>query len=502
MGRLTFDDCDDCYDVNHRFSTSSKRKRLLRGNSEPKTHSHNLEKVVEKFKLGGRIVDEDYMYFLRCVFEGNELRWLAEGEESSDVESDDDIDPDCKVFIDNLLEDGKSYLLRIVNYDRTEEFIKYEAEDESDEECASESSGELQHSKKAESREVRKDFRNVKSADKAEKAGKERRDGECGSPSRRELRSDKKGKKIRVKKDFCNSRSTGEDEKARKERDEDCGLRSQRELRSFKKGKNIAIEKDFRNVPSTGKGENTGKERDEVCCPLSWRELRSDKKGSKIGGKKDLRTVENGDQVEKQKNVGSTEKHLRCEPSSHVSHGINGCLSRQPSLLREHAPAPQREYNLADDTVDSSYRWFLKNMQKEGDHFVLVRSDGKRIVYEEDDQESSSDSEVLMMDNDPYCCKGDNTPFVHSRVFDASTQTVDQPCIGNPTKHEHSQFRENLMGILQRPYNQEELEKLWQEVKEQKPMEGRRNLRGAIISFRKDEYSKSYLDHYKGKHPV
>ncbi|KAK2991606.1 hypothetical protein RJ640_014091 [Escallonia rubra] len=381
MGRLTFDDCDDRYDVNHSSSTLSKRKRLLRGNSEPKTRSHSSEEVVENFKSGGRTVDEDYMYFLKCVLEGNELRWLAEGEESSDEESDGDIDPDCKVFIDNLLEDGKSYLLRIVNDDGTEEFIKYEAEDEPDEECASESSGELWHGKKAESREVRKDFRDVKSADKADKAGKERRDGERGSPSRRELRSDKKGKKIGVKKDFCNSRSIGEDEK--------------------------------------------------------------------------------------------------------------------PSLLCEHAPPPQREYDSADDTADSSYRWFLKNMQKEGDHFVLVRSDGKRLVYEEDDRESSSDSEVLVMDNDPYCCKGDNTPFVHSRVFDTSMERVDQPCSGNPTRDEHSQFRENLMGILQRPYNQEELEKLWQEVKERKPMEGRRNLRSAIKSFPKDEYSKSYLDHYK-----
>lgn len=73
----------------------------------------------------------------------------------------------------------------------------------------------------------------------------------------------------------------------------------------------------------------------------------------------------------------------------------------------------------------------------------------------------------------------------------------DLQCLGS--RSHHSQFRENLMNILKRPYDQDEFDDLLQEVNVQKKMEVDRDLRdGRTRTVSADKFSKSYLDHHSG----
>lgn len=62
-----------------------------------------------------------------------------------------------------------------------------------------------------------------------------------------------------------------------------------------------------------------------------------------------------------------------------------------------------------------------------------------------------------------------------------------------------SQFRDNLMVILEQPFDQLEYERLFYEINERKPLERHRDLRGRIKRYSLEICSKSYLDHHVGK---
>lgn len=71
--------------------------------------------------------------------------------------------------------------------------------------------------------------------------------------------------------------------------------------------------------------------------------------------------------------------------------------------------------------------------------------------------------------------------------------------MGN-TLYEDSEFRQEIISILKRPYDQAEYEKLLQDVKVQKPVERNLELRhGREKRCPLNKKGKSYLDHYDGK---
>ncbi|CAN4119061.1 unnamed protein product [Withania somnifera] len=64
-------------------------------------------------------------------------------------------------------------------------------------------------------------------------------------------------------------------------------------------------------------------------------------------------------------------------------------------------------------------------------------------------------------------------------------------------KYPQSQFKQKVMDLLLKPYNQKEYKELWTFVNEQKPVE--RNMesrRGGVNSYKTNKMGKSYLDHY------
>ncbi|RVX15855.1 hypothetical protein CK203_005509 [Vitis vinifera] len=159
-------------------------------------------------------------------------------------------------------------------------------------------------------------------------------------------------------------------------------------------------------------------------------------------------------------------------------------LSKKVSsrVLSSSEPKCKHETEPCDTGIDESYKTFLECIKEDGKYLVFVNKHGKRVKYEED-EESESESEILAADSDPC---------ITSKLFDSSR-------IKNCNRTGHSQFRDNLMVILKKPYDQLEYEELLQEIIQRKPLERHRDLRGRIKSYSVEICSKSYLDHHTGK---
>lgn len=207
-------------------------------------------------------------------------------------------------------------------------------------------------------------------------------------------------------------------------------------------------------------------------------------------------------------------------------------LSKKVSsrVLSSSEPKCKHETEPCDTGIDESYKTFLECIKEDGKYLVFVNKHGKRVKYEED-EESESESEILAADSDPC---------ITSKLFDSSVcilftfhflvsylkfwyDFLDYQLfmilyfdnysyelliisfvlcwqrIKNCNRTGHSQFRDNLMVILKKPYDQLEYEELLQEIIQRKPLERHRDLRGRIKSYSVEICSKSYLDHHTGK---
>lgn len=116
-----------------------KRKHVRNKESKVNRFIQSVKRALEDDKLGGGMVDEDYASFFKQVVEEIQLR---NSMVEDDNESDED-DPDYKMFLKNLKEDGKSYVLQVAVKNEVSLYIKYEAEDSSDDELEPPGLGKL-----------------------------------------------------------------------------------------------------------------------------------------------------------------------------------------------------------------------------------------------------------------------------------------------------------------------------------------------------------------------
>lgn len=131
------------------------------------------------------------------------------------------------------------------------------------------------------------------------------------------------------------------------------------------------------------------------------------------------------------------------------------------------------------DLVDESYQEFLKFVEI-GQHLEYTPEDGKKVTYEESD----SESEVMILDTNPFS-DGEPAPLV--------IDLDGEECIENLSGSKGSIFRAELMEILQKPYDRQEYEKLWQDASHQRPLQGVRILRFQNKSYPLGSNGKSYL---------
>lgn len=69
-----------------------------------------------------------------------------------------------------------------------------------------------------------------------------------------------------------------------------------------------------------------------------------------------------------------------------------------------------------------------------------------------------------------------------------------------PQINVRSKFRQKVMDLLKKPYDQNEYEELWSDVNAKKPVLKHMDLRNGKVKFYgTQKMGKSYLDHHEGK---
>ncbi|KAL5737398.1 hypothetical protein ACOSP7_030159 [Xanthoceras sorbifolium] len=149
------------------------------------------------------------------------------------------------------------------------------------------------------------------------------------------------------------------------------------------------------------------------------------------------------------------------------------------------------------DLMDESYQAFLNSVEEVGQNLVYAPEGGEKVVYEKDES-GDSDSEVVILDNNLYS-NGDYTPFISSKSYFLSDDIDGEGCTGSFAGSK-SHFREKLMEILQKPYDQKEFTDLMGEVSQRRPLVRYIELRGVTKRVILDSYGKSYLDMFSDLH--
>ncbi|XP_038899188.1 uncharacterized protein LOC120086550 [Benincasa hispida] len=186
------------------------------------------------------------------------------------------------------------------------------------------------------------------------------------------------------------------------------------------------------------------------------------------------------------------EKVFNLDCAKSISHGADGNSSTIPGTdLRsaKHLSQSDSDSNL----IDEDYKTFLTDFFYDDDHrLIYMPVDSRSIVYEED--ESTSDSELVMVDTGR--CKQSRDSF--GRTYSYSTMDVDSgKCLQSPGIRNGSNFRERLMKVLKRPYDQREYDYYLYEVSCRKPQVRHRELRRRVLkAYTVETYGKSYLHIY------
>ncbi|KAL2503629.1 Uncharacterized protein Adt_19250 [Abeliophyllum distichum] len=145
---------------------------------------------------------------------------------------------------------------------------------------------------------------------------------------------------------------------------------------------------------------------------------------------------------------------------------------------------------------DSDYLIFIQNTKNVGNHQVLSCG-GHTIVYEKDDIEigpekgdnDDDDSDVKILDIGPDWEDENLSLIVPS--------TKNLTFIEEVSSKVHTDFRQQLMCIIRKPYDREEYKKLRQDVEVRKAVVQHRDLRnGREMSYSTSKAGKSYLDSY------
>ncbi|XP_054825291.1 uncharacterized protein LOC129322871 isoform X2 [Prosopis cineraria] len=149
--------------------------------------------------------------------------------------------------------------------------------------------------------------------------------------------------------------------------------------------------------------------------------------------------------------------------------------------------------------VDENYQLFLKSVSIAGDNLIYMPENDVTAVYDEECDQSSTDSEPVVLDPRQHY---EDSPLICSKSCHSSF-------LANEGNHEDNIFmscafdsyRKGLMEELKRPFNQNELDKHLQVASHVRPKEQHRDLRNGVMKDRPaggDNNKTSYLKIYSG----
>ncbi|OAY58339.1 uncharacterized protein LOC110609545 [Manihot esculenta] len=179
------------------------------------------------------------------------------------------------------------------------------------------------------------------------------------------------------------------------------------------------------------------------------------------------------------------------DDGSHNGCGVENLSKTRP--CQEAAGGTKHDHKPEmESDMDESYKIFLNCLKREGGNMVFVHESGARVIYEED-EESSSDSEVIVMDTDPFA-NANYTPFVLSKQHIVTDVDAIED-VKDSSRNQCIWFMESVMGILKKPYDPEEYDKLLEEVYSRKPVIEDREMRnGRTRLCPAQRMGKSYVD--------
>ncbi|KAL2317847.1 hypothetical protein Fmac_031723 [Flemingia macrophylla] len=148
--------------------------------------------------------------------------------------------------------------------------------------------------------------------------------------------------------------------------------------------------------------------------------------------------------------------------------------------------------------VDEDYKTFLNSVRiVNGEVEFMPERNTSKTNNMDDDDTNSSDSDLIVLEPNQI---HENTPFVSSKAYDASWFESEKNSKDNWqfSANAHSLlFRRRLMNELQRPFNQEEYNRLLHEVRQKRQKERHIETRqGVVKSYRTKGVNKSYLEMY------
>ncbi|XP_059434288.1 uncharacterized protein LOC132167356 isoform X2 [Corylus avellana] len=462
---------------------------------------------------------------------------------------DDVVDPDYKIFLENLREDNQSYVVEFVISDGMSVLIKYERKEGLSDGLKLDSWATLKSCPRRESTETARtprtdSKRKIQSPNDLGNVSGIERTGK--TEARITLRNaSKRGK---TESPHILSGSSFKKSKINETTKNLSALKIEKTVTPNETTKNLSalkIEKTVTpNVLSSKTRTsriwriNSQREKAEnlnILSNISSTKKRKQRRLTNLSRKESTEAPETLRDVRGKENKNSM-RDVKEENEYPFSGGTNGCSYKRYGTTNCNS-------EVESDTIDENYQEFLNCLGADGENFVFTPASGIPVIYEAD-AESSGDPEIIAAGKNPFC-GGDCSPFISSKrnpivcvstpdsgiplKYEADVESSDDPeiiamdknplcdgyrtpfisskcdsiidldskrSIGSPGSSSHSQFRMRLMEILGKPYTKEEYDDLLHEVSYKKPLEHQRILRGRTISYALDSFAKSYLDEY------
>lgn len=230
-------------------------------------------------------------------------------------------------------------------------------------------------------------------------------------------------------------------------------------------------------------------EEDEKSSP------KKDQNSKKPGTIRTLTSASRKDEIastDKESPVPLFEEEFSLDCAKPISNGVNGNSS---TMLGTGLLSSAKRLSLSDsdsDNMDEDYKTFLTDFLYDDRRYQLMPPDGRRFVYEHDG--SISKSEVVKMNTDS--CKRSSARF--GRKYLRSAMDIDSgKSLQSPGIYKSSNFRERLIKVLQKPYDQREYDFFLQEVGRRRPHVRHRELRSRVLKpYTLESRAKSYLHLY------
>ncbi|XP_058189749.1 uncharacterized protein LOC131307322 isoform X1 [Rhododendron vialii] len=426
-------------------------KRNCVRNKELKVNcfSQSLKRALEDQKLGGGMVDEDYLSFLNQVVKDTESRnsMVKDGDESGED------DPHYKMFLEKLKEDGKSYVLQVAGKNEVSLYIKYEAEDSSDDELELPGIRKSRSVMDTESLEAAKDLR-LETQKNWTNTGRVYMMDCVGSETtysvvERDMTPEPVNHVFGMENGFSS--------------DNPCP----KDSHSFK----------------VGSEHETEVEMVDECYQIYL---------NGIKGKADsiVPTIEDAELVKDETEVEMADECYQIF--------LNGIKGKADSIVPTIEDAELVKDETEVEMVDECYQIYLNGIKGKADSIVPTIEDAELVKDEKMDDRSSSESEVLVALNASDFGDGNYSPFETSKLNVTWVEEDGLQCLGNPNTSFHSRYREKLMEKLSESYDHEEYNKLWRDITEERPKERHFHLRSGVVKSGK-KYGvpgPSYLEQY------